>query len=378
MSPSLPLAADREATRIESARGVNSGSRLFGMLAAVAMLSAMERVAVGQVPVQAPPALIQATSPREKSAMNYAIVLHGGAGTAPRQYTAEANQRRRASLEQALRLGSEMLERGRSALEVVEAVVVFLEDDPQFNAGVGAVFNAVGSHELDAAIMDGSTLACGAVAGISRVKNPISLARRVMTETRHVFLIGDGAEQFAVEQGIELVEPSYFDTPRTREAWERRRRDEPQSSLRPKISLEDVGMYHGTVGCVALDGQGNLAAATSTGGMSNKKYGRVGDTPVIGAGTYADNATCAVSCTGTGEEFIRYAVAHDIAARMKYAGASVETAVKDVLEQRLKRGDGGIIAVSSEGQVTAQFNTVGMASAWATSDGQFQINWGDE
>ncbi|HMP80239.1 MAG TPA: isoaspartyl peptidase/L-asparaginase [Pirellulaceae bacterium] len=317
--------------------------------------------------------------PEEQTRMRYAIVLHGGAGTAPRQYSAEANQNRRQSLEQALRLGVGILDRGGTALEAVEAVVVFLEDDPQFNAGIGAVFNSVGSHELDAAIMDGSNLACGAVAGVSRVKNPISLARMVMKETRHVFLIGDGAETFAEEQGIELVDPSVFDTPRTREAWERRRRrDRTADDGGDKISIDDVGVYHGTVGCVALDAHGNLAAATSTGGISNKKYGRVGDTPIIGAGTYADNQTCAVSCTGTGEEFIRYAVAYDIAARMKYANADVVAAVKEVLDNRLKRNDGGIIAVSQGGQMTAQFNTVGMASAMADSSGLFQVNWDDQ
>ncbi len=310
--------------------------------------------------------------------VRYAIVLHGGAGTAPRQYSPEANATRRAALEQALRIGVEILERDGTALDAVEAVVVFMENDSQFNAGIGAVFNSVGSHELDAAIMDGSNLACGAVAGVSRVKNPVSLARLVMTKTRHVLLIGDGAEQFGQEQGLELVEPAFFDTPRTREAWERRRSRDQAPASEDKISVEDVGVYHGTVGCVALDAHGNLAAATSTGGISNKKYGRVGDTPLIGAGTYADNATCAVSCTGVGEEFIRNAVAHDIAARMRYTGVDVESAVRAVLESRLKRNDGGVIAVSRTGQMTAQFNTNGMASALADSSGRFEINWDDE
>jgi beta-aspartyl-peptidase (threonine type) len=214
------------------------------------------------------------------------------------------------------------------------------------------------------------------------VKNPISLARMVMTETRHVLLAGPGAEEFAREMKVEMVTPDYFDTPQTKAAWERqqqRRRDSSNSSLLESPAKdEDLGSYYGTVGCVALDSHGNLAAATSTGGMSNKKFGRVGDSPIVGAGTYANNETCAVSCTGTGEQFIRHAIAYDISAQMKYSQTDVDSAVKKVLDSTLNKNDGGIIAVSKTGQISMRFNTAGMASAAADSQGRFEIVWGDE
>jgi beta-aspartyl-peptidase (threonine type) len=224
----------------------------------------------------------------------FAIAIHGGAGRSPSEFDEASNEKRRASLKVALDRGVAILKGGGTSLEAVEAVIRSLEDDPQFNAGKGAVFNAEGSHELDASIMDGKTLQCGAVAGVSHVKNPISLARLVMTETRHVLLAGPGAESFAKEQGVDWVEPSYFDTPHEKQAWERYQKRLNRKAGENRSQQKREGAI-GTVGCVALDQYGNLAAGTSTGGMTNKKYGRVGDSPIVGAGTYADNQTCAVS-----------------------------------------------------------------------------------
>ena len=311
--------------------------------------------------------------------LDYAIALHGGAGSAPSQFDDAANERRYKSLEKALQIGVDILKRGGTSLEAVENVVVFLENDPQFNAGVGAVFTATGGHELDASIMNGKNLACGSVAGVSHVKNPIILARLVMTKSSNVLLTGAGAEEFGKLMNVEMVDTKHFDTEAARKAWGKKKEQEAnkQSSIftgRQKSS-EMVGSYQGTVGCVAFDSEGNLAAATSTGGLTNKRFGRVGDSPIIGAGTYADNESCAVSCTGTGEEFIRFAVAHDVSARVKYAGVDVETAVRDVLTKRLQPDDGGIIAVSRTGQITTQYSTEGMGSGAADSTGRFEINW---
>lgn len=314
----------------------------------------------------------------ENRSKRYAIALHGGAGTAPNMYRREANEQRRASLEMALRIGTDILEKGGSALDAVEQVVRFMEDDPQFNAGVGAVFNAAGGHELDASIMDGKSLNCGAVTGVSRIKNPISLARLVMTETPHILLMGQGAEDFAVQQGLDLVPPEHFDTTRAREAWERTRQRQKSSSssnLKPEAHPEDIGAAYGTVGCVALDSHGNLAAATSTGGMSNKSFGRVGDTPIIGAGNYAANGVVAVSGTGTGEQFMRHLVAYEVAALIKYKELSVDEAVKYILDHTLDPGDGGLIAVSAGGKISVRYNTQGMGSAAADSNGKFEVYW---
>jgi beta-aspartyl-peptidase (threonine type) len=223
--------------------------------------------------------------------------------------------------------------------------------------------------------MDGKTKSCGAVAGVRRVKNPIQLARLVMTDSPHVLFVGDGAERFAESKSVPMVDNSYFDTPETRAKWEERKkqkRDNPQS----RIQVEDVG-YFGTVGCVALDQSGNLAAATSTGGMTAKLFGRVGDSPIIGAGTYADNETCAISCTGKGEEFIRNVVAYDIAAQMRYAHRSLQESVAQVLNHTLKPNDGGIIAVDRLGNIAIEFNTPGMARAAADSSGRYDVLWID-
>ena len=317
---------------------------------------------------------IIASGMAQDTGSRFAIAIHGGAGSAPKNFSKEANAKREASMRLALKLGVGILEKGGTSLEAVEAVVSSLEDDPQFNAGRGAVFNAAGGHELDASIMDGRTLACGAVAGVTIVKNPVSLSRRVMTETRHVLLAGPGADQFAKDQKVAIVEQSYFSTEAARKEWKEGQARKKSQSAAPESSH----IIKGTVGCVALDQHGNLAAATSTGGLSNKRFGRVGDSPLVGAGTYADNATCAVSCTGVGEEFIRRAIAYDVAAQMRYAKTPVDTAVKEILTNRLKKGMGGIIAVDKNGKITMQFNTGGMPRAAADSSGRFEVMWAED
>ena len=276
-----------------------------------------------------------------------------------------------ASLEKALAIGVKVLDGGGASLDAVEKVIRFLEDDPHFNAGKGAVFNSAGGHELDASIMDGKTKACGAVAAVRTVKNPISLAWLVMTKTRHVLLTSDGAEKFADEMQVERVENAWFDTEKARQEWELRKKADAakQSRAVPATNGRGFEEHYGTVGCVALDAAGNLAAGTSTGGLTNKKYGRVGDSPIVGAGTYADNATCAVSCTGTGEEYIRHAVAYDISARLAYLKQPLKDAVSHNLRQRLKPGDGGIIAVDADGTIALDYTTGGMARAAADASG---------
>lgn len=274
------------------------------------------------------------------------LVIHGGAGAMPRaQMSAERERAYRKGLETALDAGYAILERGGSSLDAVIEVVRILEDDPEFNAGRGAVLNHLGQAELDASLMDGRSLRAGAVAGLAHVKNPILLARLVMERSPHVMLFGAGAEEFALENGVTLVPNGYFHT-------ERRKRQLDEAQRRTT----------GTVGAVALDRAGNLAAATSTGGMENKRYGRVGDSPIIGAGTWADNASCAVSSTGHGEYFIRAAVAHDICARVAYSRVPLEQAVREVIHGRLKElgGTGGVIAVDTRGNAVMDFNTEGM------------------
>jgi L-asparaginase / beta-aspartyl-peptidase len=345
--------------------------RLLATVAVVSVTGAGMALAVQPEPAPG------STGVSGNSAMRYAIAIHGGAGSSPDMFNAEGNRRRRESMEQALTIGVAILKQGGSALDAVEQVVIHLENDPQFNAGVGAVFNAAGGHELDAAIMDGNGLRCGAVAGVSRIRNPIALARRVMTDSPHVLMAGAGAEEFATGLGLELVDPAIFDTPRAREAWEKTRAK--QSRWKPGERLvpapEDIGSTIGTVGCVALDNAGNLAAATSTGGMSNKRFGRIGDSPIIGAGTYADNATAAISCTGTGEEFIRHTVAASLAARVRYTDCALTDAVRDMLTKTLQPDDGGIIAVGPDGEIVMEYNSRGMARAAANGSGRFEVLW---
>lgn len=276
---------------------------------------------------------------------DYVLVIHGGAGSrTPGDEQGDLEYRQ--ALEHVLRMGDSMLASGAPALDVVEACLRLLEDDPKFNAGKGAVFAADSTNKLDASIMDGATLMAGAVAGVSQIKNPISLARLVMEKSKHVLLSGKEAEVFAVEQGIRLVDPSYFFTQKNYDYLLKVQQDEK----------------YGTVGCVVLDRNGHLAAGTSTGGMTNKKYGRIGDSPIIGAGTYAEDGVCAVSATGHGEYFIRYVVAHDIAARMKYGGVTLDSASKWVIMEQLKSagGMGGVICVDAKGNVSMPFNTPAM------------------
>jgi L-asparaginase / beta-aspartyl-peptidase len=273
------------------------------------------------------------------------------------------------ALETALDEGLAILKKKESSLDAVEQVIRFLEDHPHFNAGRGACFNHLGKHELDASIMDGSNKACGAVAVVRTVKNPISLARLVMTKTRHVLLIGDGAEQFADEMKVTRVVNEWFDTNKQLEKLK-------QAQEREKARQPDTTKKMGTVGCVALDQQGNLAAGTSTGGITNKRWGRIGDSPIIGAGTYADNATVAISCTGTGEEFIRHSIAHEVSVRVGYKGETLSVAVDHVLRKILKPDDGGLIALSKSGEIVMDFTTDGMARAAADSSGKREIKLG--
>lgn len=290
----------------------------------------------------------------------WAIVIHGGAGGITRESVPpEADSSYRAALGEALETGRKILESGGSALDAVEQTIRLMENNPLFNAGKGAVFTHDGKNELDASIMDGSNLAAGAVAGVIDIKNPITAARRVMTNSPHVMLSGAGASQFAKEQGLEIVPPSYFYT--------ERRFNELQEILKKE--------KHGTVGCCALDKNGNLAAGTSTGGMPDKKYNRIGDSPIIGAGTYANNNTCAVSSTGHGEYFIRYTVAHDISALMEYKGLSLKEASDLVVMDKLVKagGSGGVICVDKAGNVAMPFNSTGMFRAFANASGKHGI-----
>ena len=296
-----------------------------------------------------------------------ALVIHGGAGVITRNDLPVAKQAEyEAALNQALDAGDAVLKRGGSAREAVIAAVLVMEDSPLFNAGKGAVFNAEGGHELDAAIMEGHTRRAGAVAGARTVKNPVLLAEAIMEHSPHVMLAGAGAEAFAdTRPELERVDPSYFDTPHRLEQL-RKAQDAVRMAVRPEKNT-----YFGTVGAVALDRDGRIAAATSTGGMTNKRWGRIGDAPIIGAGTYAD-AGCGVSATGWGEFFIRATVAHDICARVAYRGDSLATAADTVVMQVVPAlgGDGGIIALDKDGNIALPFNTEGMYRGWIKPTGE--------
>lgn len=297
------------------------------------------------------------------------MVIHGGAGTLVKGLmTAELELKYKETLNSALELGYSMLENGGSAIDAVEIAVKLLEDSPLFNAGKGAVFTNQGTHEMDAAIMDGKELQAGAVTLITGIKNPISLARDVMEKSDHVFLAGEGAMRFAKLQGYVLESPDYFyDEVRYRQ-WQGIK-DSDVFELDHSVKQE--GKF-GTVGAVACDQNGNLAAATSTGGMTNKKWGRVGDSPMIGAGTYANNNTCAVSCTGSGEYFIRGVVAYDVSCLMEYKGYTLQQAADEVIMNRILKinGDGGLIAVDAKGNVALPFNTEGMYRGFKTFSGE--------
>lgn len=306
-----------------------------------------------------------ATTPSEK----FCIVIHGGAGTILKENMSdslEAEYNR--VLDLAVSKGYEILKNGGTSLDAVTQTIMILEDSPLFNAGKGAVFTNEGKNELDASIMDGKSKAAGSVASVTRVKNPITLARAIMEVSEHVMMVGPGAEKFAEQNGIELVDPSYFFTEKRWEGLQKAKELE-------KIELDHAAAINydpliknqkfGTVGCVALDKKGNIAAGTSTGGMTNKRYGRVGDAPIIGAGTYADNTTCGVSATGWGEFFIRNVVAYDIAAQMQYKKVSLAEAANETIQKKVPEmgGNGGIIAIDKDGNIVMEFNTAGMYRA---------------
>ncbi len=309
------------------------------------------------------------------------FIIHGGAGSMKKgSMTPEKEKAYRDKLTEAVLAGYRALQDGKSSVDAVEIAIRIMEDSPFFNAGKGAVFTADGRNELDASIMDGKTLLAGGVAGLHHVKNPITLARTVMEKSPHVLMFGDGAEIFAKEQKIELVDEKYF---WTQDAWDALKKEQnktltptpPTPGPKPGTSSEvkvQGPTHRGTVGAVALDKQGNLAAGTSTGGMTNKKYGRVGDAPIIGAGTYANNETCGVSATGWGEYFIRLGVARDISALMEYRAMTVQAAADTVIKQKLQKlgGDGGVIVMDKFGNMAISFNTDGMFRAYIGSDGK--------
>ncbi len=292
---------------------------------------------------------------------NPALAIHGGAGTISRNNLSSEKERQyREALADALASGRELLTSGAHALDVVERCVRVLEDCPLFNAGRGSVFTHEGTHEMDASVMRGDTLAAGAVAGVHGVKNPVSLARHVMENTRHVMLCGEGALAYAREAGLEMMPEDWFFSAFRHAQWQDARKD-------GDVRLDHAGdRKFGTVGAVALDRAGNLAAATSTGGMTNKRSGRVGDTPLVGAGTYANNQTCAVSCTGDGEYFIRAVAAYDLACLMQYGNYSLEEAARKVIMEKIKTagGEGGLIAIDASGHIVLPFNSEGMYRGW--------------
>lgn len=308
------------------------------------------------------------------------LVIHGGAGTILKsQMSPEREKAYQQALSEALRRGYDILKKGGTALDATEAAVRSLEENPLFNAGKGAVFTNEGRNELDAAIMDGQTLKAGAVAGLTTVRNPITLARAVMEKSPHVMMIGGGAEKFAREQKLEIVDPSYFYTEDRWRGLQRARRDDSlraqQSGKTGLMQPENRDDKYGTVGAVALDKSGNLAAATSTGGMTNKKYGRVGDVPIIGAGTYANNSTCAISCTGWGEFFIRLVVAKSISDLMEYKGMNIQEAADKLVMKDLPalKGDGGLIALDRNGKFSMPFCTEGMYRGYITESGKIVV-----
>lgn len=313
------------------------------------------------------------------------LVIHGGAGTILKKSMTPAKEKAYMDgLQEALDKGYTILQRGGSALDAVEAAVKVMEDNPLFNAGKGAVFTNDGTNELDASIMNGQTLAAGAVAGVKTIKNPITAARAVMEKSPHVMMIGTGAERFAASQGIAIVDPSYFYTD---ERWQGLQRVKKEDSLKTELDRgnkksssgllqpENRDSKYGTVGAVALDRQGNLAAATSTGGMTNKRYGRVGDAPIIGAGTYANNATCAISCTGWGEYFIRLVMAKTISDMMEFGKWPLEKAAAEMVMKQLPalKGDGGLIAVDKDGNISLPFCTEGMYRGFVDRNGKKEI-----
>jgi beta-aspartyl-peptidase (threonine type) len=326
----------------------------------------------------------------QQTGRHWAIVVHGGAGVIERSKLGpEGEKAYRAGLDLAIRAGAAVLDKGGSALDAVEAAIHVLEDDPHFNAGKGAVFTREGKNEMDAAIMDGSNLRAGAVAGVQRVRNPISAARAVMEKSPHVMIAGRGADEFAASVGLKQEDPSYFFTESRWQGLVKQLQKEgkpipprpagvpPAGATEPVAMLEessDSGV-HGTVGVVALDRQGNIAAGTSTGGMQGKMPGRIGDSPIIGAGTYASNQSCAVSGTGTGEYFIRLGIAREVCNLVQFRSMKLQNAVDEVIHKELEalHGDGGVIAITPDGQLAWSFNTPGMFRARLEEGGQVQM-----
>jgi len=300
---------------------------------------------------------------------NFSIAIHGGAGTILRgSMTPELQQQYENGLTQALDAGYTLLAAGGSSLDAVEAAVASLEDFPLFNAGKGAVFNNKGGHEMDAAIMYGKTLAAGGVCGVSHTRNPVKLARAVMEHSPHVLLCGGGAEEFARQQQLQFEDDAYFYNEQRYRQWQ-------EALAADVVQLDHTAKKYGTVGAVALDKEGNLSAATSTGGLTNKKFGRVGDSPIVGAGTYANNATCAISCTGVGELFIRCVVAYDISCLIEYKGCTLREACDIVVYGKLVKigGEGGLIAIDKNGLIEMPFNSEGMYRACRDSRGRDEV-----
>jgi L-asparaginase / beta-aspartyl-peptidase len=320
-----------------------------------------------------------APSKKEKitTSETFGIVIHGGAGTLLRKnMTPEKEAAYREKLTEAIQVGYEILKNGGSSQEAVEKTIHVMEDSPLFNAGKGAVLTAEETIELDASFMNGETLDAGAIAGVRTIKHPISAAIKVMESSSHVMLSGQGADQFAAEQGLEIVAPEYFYTEQRKEALNRVKEAERKGGESASLEQEFLkNQRYGTVGCAALDKNGNLSAGTSTGGMTNKKWNRIGDAPIIGAGTYANNATCAISATGWGEFFIRSVVAHDISALMEYKGLSIQEAARIVIHEKVAKlgGDGGVVGIDHQGNVAMEMNTPGMYRAHINSMGNLTV-----
>ena len=313
---------------------------------------------------------------KEKKDINFGIVIHGGAGTLLKENMSDEKEKQYLiALETAIKIGYNIIKDGGSSQLAVEKTINFLENSPLFNAGRGAVLTSSGIVELDASFMDGKTLNAGAVAGVRTLKNPISAAIKVMDNSPHVFLSGEGADQFGKEQGLDIVDQKYFLTKRRINSLKNVKEKESNNKISFINSTEYLNQKYGTVGCVVLDKNGNLASGTSTGGMTNKKWNRIGDVPVIGAGTYANNATCAVSSTGWGEFFIRNVVAYDISALIEYKGLSVKEAARIVIHDKVAKlgGNGGVIAIDNKGNVAMEMNTPGMYRAHINSQGELNV-----
>ena len=336
----------------------------------------MKKILAGLIlalPLMGATTMIQAQTLADESGAPIAIAIHAGSGTINKgDFSADKEREIRETLEQAVRAGHEILSSGGSSLDAVTRAIMILEDSPHFNAARGAVFNAEGKNELDASIMDGSDLNAGAVAAVHNVRNPVLLARKVMTDSAHVMLMGAGAEQFGRDHDIVFEDDEYFFT---QYRWQQLQKAKAKDNGATTFLSETPDQWFSTVGAVALDAQGNLAAGTSTGGMTNKRWGRVGDSPIIGAGTYADNRSCAVSATGHGEYFIRATVTRDICARVQYTGASLAAAADQVVNKELVEmgGSGGIIALDPQGNIALTFNTPGMYRASVDTAGNVYV-----